>query len=257
MENGNDKGVLHPITQTLRELTTIFDRMGFEVVIGPELETEWYNFDSLNMPADHPARDMQDTFWLKEDSRFKIQDLSRTKNEKDSQLKTYNSKLLLRTQTSPVQVRYMEKHEPPFRIIVPGRVFRNEATDSTHECQFNQLEGLYVDENVSLAELKGTLSQFAKEYFGEGTEIRFRPSYFPFVEPGVEVDVRYKDKWLEILGAGMVHPNVLKSAGIDSHKYKGFAFGMGIDRLVLVKTKISDIRMLYNGDLRVLRQFNK
>jgi phenylalanyl-tRNA synthetase alpha chain len=236
MDSLEKKGVLHPITQALREIVVIFDRMGFEVVFGPELETEWYNFDSLNIPSDHPARDMQDTFWIKQ---------SRKENEK----------LLLRTQTSPVQVRYMEKHKPPFRIIVPGRVFRNEATDSTHECQFNQLEGLYVAENVSLSELKGTLTKFAREYFGEDTEIRFRPSYFPFVEPGVEVDVKYKDKWLEILGAGLVHPKVLESAGVDSKKWKGFAFGMGIDRLVLVKTKISDIRMLYNGDLRVLRQF--
>jgi phenylalanyl-tRNA synthetase alpha chain len=243
-DNSIKKGVLHPVTQSLRELVSIFDKMGFEVVLGPELETEWYNFDSLNIPADHPARDMQDTFWLKE--KFNVS----TKNGK-------SDRLLLRTQTSPVQVRYMEKHNPPIRIIVPGRVFRNEATDSTHESQFNQLEGLYVDENVSLAQLKGTLSQFAKEYFGKDTEIRFRPSYFPFVEPGVEVDVRYKDKWLEILGAGLVHPNVLKSAGVDSKKYKGFAFGMGIDRLVMVKTKISDIRMLYSGDLRVLKQFNK
>jgi phenylalanyl-tRNA synthetase alpha chain len=243
MEDSTKKGVLHPITQALRDLVSIFDKMGFEVVVGPELETEWYNFDSLNIPSDHPARDMQDTFWLKE--KFN----SAKKGDK-------SERLLLRTQTSPVQVRYMEKHNPPLRIIVPGRVFRNEATDSTHECQFNQLEGLYVAENASLAELKGTLTQFAKEYFGEDTEIRFRPSYFPFVEPGVEVDVKYKDKWLEILGAGMVHPNVLKSAGIDSKKWKGFAFGMGIDRLVLVKTKIADIRMLYGGDLRVLRQFN-
>lgn len=242
MKEDIEKGVLHPVTQTLRELVSIFDKMGFEVVLGPELETEWYNFDSLNIPGDHPARDMQDTFWLKD--KF---------NKKNEGKKS--ERLLLRTQTSPVQVRYMEKHEPPFRIIVPGRVFRNEATDSTHECQFNQLEGLYVSEQVSLAELKGTLLRFAREYFGPETEIRFRPSYFPFVEPGVEVDVRYKDKWLEILGAGLVHPNVLESAGIDSKKWRGFAFGMGIDRLVMVKTKISDIRMLYNGDLRVLKQF--
>lgn len=229
-------GKLHPITQAVRETVAIFDKLGFEVAEGPELENEHYNFDALNIPADHPARDMQDTFWLKQ-----------TKEQKEN--------LLLRTHTSPVQVRYMERHNPPIRIIVPGKVFRNEATDATHESQFFQLEGLYVDKNVSMAHLKGVLEHFAKEFFGEKTEIRFRPSFFPFTEPSVEVDVKFNGKWLEMLGAGMVHPNVLKAAGHDPKKYRGFAFGVGIDRLILVRYGISDIRMLYNGDLRVINQF--
>lgn len=237
-------GKLHPITQVIREAVAIFDKLGFEVALGPEMETEWYNFDALNMPADHPARDMQDTFWLKE-----------PKDEVNNrQSKGKSERFLLRTHTSPVQIRYMEKHNPPIRIIAPGKVFRNEATDATHEAQFFQLEGLYVDKNVSMAHLKGTILQFAKEFFGEDTEIRFRPSFFPFTEPSVEVDVKMGSKWLEMIGAGLVHPNVLKAAGHDPKKYQGFAFGVGVDRLVLVKTGIPDIRMLYNGDLRVISQ---
>lgn len=221
----------------------IFSKLGFEVALGPELETEHYNFDALNIPKDHSARDMQDTFWVKSPAGLKI-------DEKKGE------RLLLRTHTSPVQVRYMERYEPPIRIIVPGKVFRNESTDSTHEAQFLQLEGLLVEEKTSMAELKGVLLHFAKEYFGEEAEIRFRPSFFAFTEPSVEVDVKRKDgKWLEVLGAGMVHPNVLRAGGVDPKKFRGFAFGVGIDRLAILKYGIPDIRLFYSGDLRFLSQF--
>jgi phenylalanyl-tRNA synthetase alpha chain len=258
-----NSGHLNLITQTIREAVAIFDKLGFEVAQGPELETEWYNFDALNIPADHPARDMQDTFWLRSNQNVNFQfPISNFQTSSKSPIQK-SEKLLLRTHTSPVQVRYMEKHNPPVRIIVPGKVFRNEATDATHEAQFFQLEGLYVDKEVSMAHLKGTIEAFAKEFFGEKTEIRFRPSYFPFTEPSVEVDIRqqatsYKlraSQWLEMLGAGMVHPNVLKAAGHNPKKYRGFAFGVGIDRLILVRYGIPDIRMLYSGDLRVINQF--
>jgi phenylalanyl-tRNA synthetase alpha chain len=227
-----EKGHLHPITQTIRSIYGIFKEMGFDVALGPELETEFYNFDALNVPADHPARDMQDTFWIKSKTRK-----------------------VLRTHTSPVQIRYMESHEPPFRIIVPGKVFRNEATDATHEAQFYQIEGLYVDKNVSLAQLKGTLEYFYKRFFGSNVELRFRPSFFPFVEPGVEVDIFYNGKWLEVMGAGLVHPDVLKAAGLDPTEWQGFAFGGGIERLAMIKHGFTDVRMLFNADLRVINQF--
>lgn len=238
-----NKGHLNLITQTIREAVAIFDKLGFEVAEGPELETEWYNFDALNIPFDHPARDMQDTFWLRQ---------TEARNQKS---KVKSERPVLRTHTSPVQIRYMEKHNPPIRIIAPGKVFRNEATDATHESQFFQIEGLYVDKNVSMAELKGTLEHFMREFFGDKTEIRFRPSYFPFTEPSVEVIVKVGDRWLEMLGAGMVHPNVLKATGHDPKKFKGFAFGVGIDRLIMVRYGIPDIRLFYNGDLRVITQF--
>jgi phenylalanyl-tRNA synthetase alpha chain len=224
-------GHLHPITATIRQIYSIFGDIGFNVALGPEIETEFYNFDALNVPADHPARDMQDTFWLKSKER-----------------------LVLRTHTSPVQVRYMESHKPPIRIIVPGKVFRSEATDATHEAQFFQFEGLCVDKKVSLADLKGTLEYFFRNFFGPDSQIRFRPSFFPFVEPGVEVDVMFNGKWLEVMGAGVVHPNVLTAAGVDPKEYSGFAFGGGLDRLVMIKHDIKDIRLLYNGDLRVINQ---
>lgn len=246
-----DKGSLHPHTQVIRQAVSIFERLGFAVALGPELEDEWHNFDALNMPEDHPARDMQDTFWLKEPKGgegFPIADL-------ETGLFAKAKKALLRTQTSPVQIRYMEKHQPPIRIIAPGKVFRNEATDATHEAQFFQLEGLYVDKDVSMAHLKGTIEHFCGEFFGPDAKIRFRPSYFPFVEPGVEVDVKKGDKWLEVMGAGMVHPNVLKAGGHDPKKWRGFAFGFGLDRLVIVKSGVPDIRLFYNGDLRTVKQF--
>ncbi len=245
-------GHLHPITQIIRKAVSIFDKLGFEVAIGPELESEWYNFDALNIPIDHPARDMQDTFWIKSaySHKSKIED---SKEKKNGRLENISS--LLRTHTSPVQVRYMEKHEPPIRIISPGKVFRNEATDSKHEAQFFQLEALYVDRAVSLAELKWTIEIYMRGMLGRETEIRFRPSFFPFVEPGLEVDVKFKGKWMEMMGAGMVHPNVLKSAGHDPKKWRGFAFGGGLERIFMVKSGLNDLRLLNNGDLRVISQF--
>ncbi len=243
-----EKGHLHPLTHAIRETHRIFSAMGFEIARGPELETEFYNFDALNIPADHPARDMQDTFW--------IQQTSEQKEKNKNNVSGKSLKPVLRTHTSPVQIRYMESHKPPYRIIVPGKVFRNEATDATHEAQFHQIEALCVDTTVSLAHLKGVLIKFFKEYFNDdNVEIRFRPSFFPFTEPSVEVDMRWKDRWLEMGGAGLVHPNVLKSGGVDDAMWQGFAFGFGIDRLVMLKYGINDVRMLYQGDLRLINQF--
>ncbi len=227
------KGHLHPITQVTREVYEIFRQVGFDIAEGPEIENEYYNFDKLNIPENHPSRDMWDTFWLK----------------------PLSDKKLLRTHTSPVQIRYMESHKPPFKIIVPGKVYRNEATDATHEAQFYQLEGLVVGEEISMADLKGTLQFFFEKFFGDKVQIRFRPSFFPFVEPGVEVDVFFNGKWLEVMGAGMVHPSVLEGVGLHPQKYKGFAFGAGIDRLIMTKYNIGDVRLLYTGDLRLINQF--
>lgn len=225
-------GRLHPITITIRTLAEIFGRMGFGVASGPELETEWYNFDALNIPTDHPSRDMWDTFWVK------------TKPGED--------KKVLRTHTSPVQIRWLEARGAPTRVIAPGKVFRNEATDATHEAQFYQLEGLAVGEDISLAHLKGTLERFSREYFGDGAKVRLRPSYFPFTEPSVEVDVWFpaQEKWLEVMGAGMVHPAVLKNAGVDPTRFRGFAFGAGIERLAMIKHGIPDVRLFHSGDIR-------
>jgi len=235
-------GHKHPISQMIAEINSIFAEIGFVFAEGPEAETEVYNFDRLNVPKDHPARDMQDTFWFKPDDT--------------------PEPMVLRTHTSPVQARYMESHTPPMRIIVPGKVFRNEATDATHEAQFHQLEGLYVDKGVHMGHLKGTIEYFFSKFFSGEVEVRFRPSFFPFVEPGVEVDMMLKggtsklaNRWIEIMGAGMVHPNVLTGAGIDPSIYSGFAFGMGIDRLAVMKYGIDDIRHLYSGDLRFISQF--
>lgn len=236
------RGHQHPLTQMISEINAIFAEIGFVFAEGPEAETEHYNFDMLNVPSDHPSRDMQDTFW------FKSKDVSEP--------------TVLRTHTSPVQARYMETHQPPIRMIVPGKVFRNEATDATHEAQFYQLEGLYVDAGVHLGHLKGTLEYFFSRFFSGKTEVRFRPSFFPFVEPGVEVDMRLLEgesklagRWIEVMGAGMVHPNVLKNAGIDPEKYSGFAFGMGVDRLGVMKYGVEDVRDYYTGDLRFVNQF--
>jgi len=235
-------GHKHPLSQMIAEINSIFAGIGFVFADGPEAETEHYNFDRLNVPKDHPARDMQDTFWFK---------------DKDTK-----EPMVLRTHTSPVQARYMESHQPPIRIIVPGKTFRNEATDATHEAQFHQLEGLYVDKGVSMGHLKGTLEYFFEKFLGGDVEIRFRPGFFPFVEPGVEVDMKLlkegsklSGRWIEMMGAGMVHPNVLKGSGIDPEEYSGFAFGMGIDRLAVMKYGIDDIRHLYSGDLRFVSQF--
>lgn len=236
------KGHKHPMSQMIAEINSIFAEIGFVFAEGPEAEREHYNFDRLNVPKDHPSRDMQDTFW------FKRSDTTEP--------------TVLRTHTSPVQIRYMESHEPPIRIIVPGKVFRNEATDATHEAQFFQVEGLYVDKGVHLGHLKGTIEYFFSRFFKGDVEVRFRPSFFPFVEPGVEVDMRInsgtsklKGRWIEVMGAGMVHPNLLTWSGIDPLVYSGFAFGMGIDRLGFMKYEFDDVRALYNGDLRFVNQF--
>jgi len=238
-------GHLHPISLVLLEINKIFSDLGFTVASGPEIETEFYNFDALNIPEHHPARDMWDTFWLK----------------------PLNARKLLRTHTSPVQVRFMEKNKPPIRIIAPGKVFRHEATDATHEAQFYQLEGLVVGENISVANLKWTLETMFEKLFGKKMNIRLRPSYFPFVEPGFEMDMScFKCEgrgcstckntgWIEIGGSGMVHPKVLESAGVDSKKYSGFAFGYGVDRIAMLKYGIDDVRLLYQGDLRLVNQF--
>ncbi len=248
MEN-RELGHLHPISRAIMEIAKIFGQIGFEVASGPEIEDEWHNFDALNVPKDHPAREMQDTFWLKEPKSVQP-----TTNNR----RLTTSRRLLRTHTSPVQIRYMEEKlkagiKPPYRIIVPGKVFRNEATDATHEAQFFQCEGLYVDKVVSLAQLKWTLLYFFKKYLGQDAAIRLRPSFFPFTEPSVEVDVKYGNKWLEMAGAGLVHPNVFKDVGLEG--YTGFAFGSTIDRLIMVKYGVPDIRQLYSGDLRLVNQF--
>ncbi|MBI3299841.1 MAG: phenylalanine--tRNA ligase subunit alpha [Elusimicrobia bacterium] len=234
------RGRRHPVAETLREMTGILARLGFAPAEGPLVESDRNNFAGLNIPADHPARDLQDTFYLK--------DLP----------------LLLRTHTSPVQVRYMEAHKAPLRIMSPGRVFRHEAVDASHSAVFHQVEGLYVDRKVSMADLKGTLSTFMRGLFGPQAAIRFRPSFFPFVEPGAEVDVRCllcagkgcpackRTGWMEMLGAGLVHPNVLRFCGIDPGQWSGYAFGVGVERIALLRYGVPDIRMLYENDLRVL-----
>jgi len=235
-------GHLHPITQVLKKVIDIFSEMGFSVVEGPEVETEWYNFDALNIPKDHPARDMWDTFWLKD-------------------------KNLLRTHTSPVQIRHLEKNNPPLRIIAPGRIFRHEATDASHEINFYQVEGLMIDREISAANFKAIIQEFFSRFFNKVVEARLRPSFFPFTEPSFEVDMSCvvcegtgcstcsQTGWIELMGAGMVHPNVLKSVRMNPKNWQGFAFGIGLDRLTMMKYKINDIRMLYSGDLRFLKQF--
>ncbi len=236
------KGHQHPLTKMVAEINNIFAEIGFEFTEGPEVETEYYNFDRLNVPKDHPSRDMQDTFWFRKDD--------------------VKEPTVLRTHTSPVQARYMDSHEPPIRIIVPGKTFRNEATDATHEAQFHQLEGLYIDKRVHMGHLKGTIEYFISKFLGEDVEIRFRPGFFPFVEPGVEVDMRLLSgdsklagKWIEIMGAGVVHPSVLRAGNINPEEFSGIAFGMGIDRLGVMKYGIDDVRDMYNGDLRFVNQF--
>ncbi len=235
-------GERHPLAKVEEELCSIFTSMGFDIVEGPEVEYDRYNFEMLNIPKNHPARDTQDTFYITEN-------------------------ILLRSQTSPVQVRVMEKTAPPIRIISPGRVYRSDAVDATHSPVFHQLEGLVVDKGITMGDLKGMLEYFAKQLFGEETRLRLRPHHFPFTEPSAEVDVSCfvcggkgcrvckGEGWIEILGAGMVHPNVLRGCGIDPEVYSGFAFGMGIERIVMRKYNIDDMRLLYENDLRFLRQF--
>ena len=227
------QGHIHPISRAIFEIRAIFAELGFAVALGPELETEWYNFDAVNIPPDHPARDMQETLWVK----------------------PMKERKLLRTQMSGIQVRYMEKHKPPLRIMYPGKVFRNEATDSTHEANFHQIEWLLVDKKVSVANLKGIIEHFLRAYFEKDMPIRFRQSYFPFTEPSLEVDMQWKGKWLEIIGSGLVHPNVFRAAKIDPNEWQGLAFAVGLDRLVMLKYGIPDVRMFYNGDLRLVNQF--
>ncbi|AXQ15720.1 MULTISPECIES: phenylalanine--tRNA ligase subunit alpha [Shewanella] len=224
-----DNGGLHPVTRTIERIESFFGELGFSVKQGPEIEDDYHNFDALNMPEHHPARAGHDTFY-------------------------FNPKLVLRTQTSGVQIRTMEVEKPPLRIISPGRVYRNDY-DMTHTPMFHQVEGLLVDENVNFAELKGILHDFLRNFFEEDLEIRFRPSYFPFTEPSAEVDVKGKNGWLEVLGCGMVHPNVLRGVGIDPDKYSGFAFGMGVERLAMLRYGVNDLRAFFENDLRFLKQF--
>jgi len=225
-----------------------FQKMGFSIIEGSEMETEYYNFDALNIPAGHPAREMWDTLWIKPEH----------KNQK--------SKMLLRTHTSPMQVRFMETHQPPFRIIVPGKCFRYEATDASHEIQFHQIEGLMVGENISLSNFKAIIEEVVEDIFKQKVLVRFRPSYFPFVSPGVEVDIKMKskakgqkskvkDEWLEIMGAGMVHPDLFKRAGYVTNRWQGFAFGLGVERIAMIKYHIDDIRLFFSPDVRFLEQF--
>lgn len=240
-------GSRHPLSLVCNEIVRIFKRLGFVVAEGPEIEDDWHNFSALNFPEEHPARDMQDTFFIQKNSG--------------------QDDIALRTHTSSVQVRMMENGKPPFRAIMPGRVYRNEAISARAHCFFHQVEGLYVDENVSFADLKQTLYHFVQELYGEGTQVRFRPSYFPFTEPSAEMDVSCSickgagcqmckhSGWVEILGCGMVDPNVLENCGIDSHKYTGFAFGMGIERITNLKYQIRDLRLFSENDVRFLQQF--
>ena len=228
------RGGLHPSTQMIREITQAFNEMGFQTVEGPEVELEKYNFDMLNIPAGHPARDQWDTIWV------------------DSE--KYDD-VLLRTHTSPMQARVMENNDPPIRVVVPGKCYRYESTDSTHEWHFNQVEGLAVDEGITFADLKGTLYEFARRIFGQSRKVRFRCDFFPFVEPGVDMSIDWNGRWIEILGAGMVHPRVLENSGYDASKYTGFAFGMGPERISMLRNEITDIRHFFSNDLRFLTQF--
>lgn len=238
----NEKGTIHPLTIVRKEIEELFISMGFEILDGPEMEDEEHNFNNLNIPADHPARDTQDTFWL-------------------------SNGYLLRTQTSPVQIRGMETRKPPFKFIAPGKVYRNEDIDASHEHSFHQIEGMVVDENISVADLIYTLKTVLSRIFGKEIEIRLRPGFFPFVEPGFELDIKCllcggkgcsvckQTGWVEYLGCGMVHPNVLRKGGIDPEKMSGFAFGLGLERLAMMKYGINDIRLFHSGDLRFLKQF--
>ncbi len=228
---GQEPGSLHPITLALEEIVGVFTRMGYKVVGGPEVEQDFYNFEALNIPRDHPARDIQDTLYLGHD-------------------------WLLRTHTSPVQIRTMEQQEPPLAIIVPGRVYRRDTPDATHTPSFVQCEGLVIDRDITMADLKGTLDHFAKALFGPQTETRLRPGYFPFTEPSAEMDANAGNGWIEMLGCGMVHPNVLEAVGYDPQEWQGFAFGMGIDRIAALRFGITDIRIFYENDTRFLRQFS-
>jgi len=224
-------GGLHPVTRTMQRIEALFHAIGFEVADGPEIETDYYNFTALNQPENHPARSMHDTFYVDD------------------------GKHLLRTHTSPIQIRYMETHRPPLKVIAPGRVYRVDS-DATHAPMFHQIEGLWIDEHVSLADLKGVVADFLRNFFErDDLKVRFRPSFFPFTEPSAEIDMSFGGSWLEIGGCGMVHPNVLRNVGIDSEKYQGFAFGLGPDRLTMLRYGVNDLRLFYENDLRFLQQF--
>jgi len=225
----SQKGSIHPVTRTIQDICSFFERMGFDIEAGPEAEIDYYNFEALNVPEDHPAKDMHDTFYL-------------------------NNSGLLRTHTSPVQIRTMEKSEAPHRIICPGKVYRKDS-DLTHTPMFHQIEGLVVEEDASFSQLKGLLNDFLEDFFGEQVELRFRPSYFPFTEPSAEADIRWNKNWLEVLGCGMVHPNVLQGVGVDTNKYSGFAFGLGVERMAMLKYDIPDLRAFFENDIRFLDQF--
>ena len=231
-----NKGRRHPVTQTIREVCSAFSSLGFQIKEGPEVEWDLYNFDLLNIPKNHPARDMWDTLWIDEEE-------------------VEGKRMLLRTHTSPMQARIMEKNDPPIRVVIPGKCYRYEATDSTHEWHFNQIEGLAIDTNLNFTDLKGTLYDFARKIFGSERKIRFRCDYFPFVEPGVDMSIDWNNDWIEILGAGMVHPKVLESVGYDPEKYSGFAFGVGVERIAMIRHGINDIRHFYGNDMRFLSQF--
>ena len=227
---GQDVGGLHPITRTIDRIEALFRSLGFAVADGPEIEDDFHNFTALNTPEDHPARSMHDTFYV-------------------------DGGMVLRTHTSPIQVRYMETHAPPIKIIAPGRVYRVD-NDATHSPMFHQVEGLWIDEHVTFADLKGVFSEFLRRFFERGDlKVRFRPSFFPFTEPSAEIDMSFGDGWLEIAGAGQVHPNVLSAVGIDPERYQGFAFGMGPDRLAMLRYGVDDLRLFYENDLRFLKQF--
>jgi phenylalanyl-tRNA synthetase alpha chain len=229
---GAGVGGLHPVTRTMQRIEALFHSIGFEVADGPEIETDYYNFTALNQPENHPARSMHDTFYVDD------------------------GKHLLRTHTSPIQIRYMETHRPPIKIIAPGRVYRVDS-DATHSPMFHQIEGLWIDEHISLADLKGVVADFLRRFFErDDLKVRFRPSFFPFTEPSAEIDMSFGDGWLEIGGCGMVHPNVLKNVNIDSEKHQGFAFGLGPDRLTMLRYGVNDLRLFFENDLRFLKQFN-
>ncbi|RPJ47664.1 MAG: phenylalanine--tRNA ligase subunit alpha [Betaproteobacteria bacterium] len=228
---GRAMGGLHPVSRTMERIEQLFRSIGFAVADGPEIETDFYNFTALNQPANHPARSMHDTFYLAD------------------------GKHLLRTHTSPIQIRYMEQHQPPIRVIAPGRVYRVDS-DATHSPMFHQVEGLWIDDQISFANLKGVLIDFFRRFFeNDDLEVRFRPSFFPFTEPSAEIDMSFGDGWLEVGGCGMVHPNVLRNVGIDSERYQGFAFGLGPDRLTMLRYGVNDLRLFYDNDLRFLKQF--
>ena len=228
---GQSVGSLHPVTRTLERVEALFNSLGFEIADGPEIETDYYNFSALNQPENHPARSMHDTFYLAD------------------------GKHLLRTHTSPIQIRYMETHRPPIKIIAPGRVYRVDS-DATHSPMFHQVEGLWIDQHVSFADLKGVVADFLKRFFErDDMQVRFRPSFFPFTEPSAEIDMSFGESWLEMGGCGMVHPTVLRNVDIDPEQYQGFAFGMGLDRLTMLRYGVNDLRLFFQNDLRFLRQF--